>query len=812
MAFPSPSQRKILEERYFCKALNETTWEQLCARVADAVAAAEPPDRRPAIRDEFFRLLEGRIFLPNTPTLFNAGTPGGGSMMACNVRNPEDSMESILDALKWAGLVSKHGGGTGFGLSKLRAKGSPVRSTHGKACGPLAAARTLAAVSQMITQGGKRAGANMGVLDVRHPDVAAFVDCKAREGRWLLDLPATLAGRLEASGELSKDEAAEFVEYCRGAALFQLFNLSVSVDDAFMAAVAALEDWKAGAARDVPPDAPWLEVLPCGKTIEELWTAIVAQATATGDPGILFLDRIQRFARLQSPREIVSTNPCGEMPLPSDGSCNLGSIDLSKFVVPGEDGKPAFAWGNFSYVVATATRFLDDVLETNSFPVPEIDAVSRAERRLGLGVMGWADLLLRLGIPYDSEEALALADKIGAALCLESHRESYVMARERGPFPLFEQVEGLTWSPGDGPAPRCLWDPRRPRRNAITTTVAPTGSISRIAGCFGGIEPHFRAGFEDRAMAESGGLGFAWASDAVAEAVAGHDGSVAEAEEWLRETRGWKPANEIPVAWHVRHQAAWQKWVDASISKTLNLDRGATEADVAEAYLMAFREGCKGVTVYRDGSKARQPLAAVPTPPGAAQRPQTGSPEPARPERRRRPEVVDARTYRIETAEGKMYVTVGFDERRMPFEVFAKLGKAGTTRNADLDAVSKLVSDMFRMNVHPARIVRTLRGIRSMPFGFGEDRVESVPDAIAQVVDRYMTETFGPGWGAAFGWRINDAVPEEEGAAPAPDPRQAALPLEVPARREFVACPDCGAEVVAETGCVRCSVCSWSRC
>lgn len=514
---------------------------------------------------------------------------------------------------------------------------------------------------------------------------------------------------------------------------------------------------------------------------------------------------------------------CGEQPIPSNGSCNLGSIDLSKFVLDPFAEDARFDAVRFEKVVATAVRFLDDVIDLNNNPMPEIAEVSRRERRLGLGVMGWADLLLKLGVRYDSDEAIKLADRIGRIFSAAAHQASYALADERGPFPLWKQVEGRKWEPGlHGTAnPPNLFDPKRPRRNAAVTTVAPTGTLSRIAGCSGGIEPHFRAGFVDMALRDSGGLGFVWASETIEgflsgtkETNPGETDVVAGAERLLAERFGWRGANEIPVYWHVAHQAAWQRWIDASISKTVNLDASATEADVADAFVRAFRSGCKGITVYRDGSKDMQPLNAVakkeePAPPAPAPK----KAEAPRPERRRRPEVVDAKTYRIETAEGKMYVTIGHDERKMPFEIFCRLGKAGTTRNADLDAVSKLVSDMFRMNVHPARIVRTLRGIRSMPFGFGEDRVESVPDAIAQVVDRYMTETFGPGWGAAFGWRINDAVPEAEGeAAAAPDPRQAALPLEVPARREFVACPDCGAEVVAETGCVRCSVCSWSRC
>ena len=273
MAFPSPSQRKILEERYFCKALNETTWADVCRRVAGAVASVEPetPDlRRERAREEFERVLLAREFLPNTPTLFNAGVPGGGSMMACNVRNPEDSMESILDAFVWAGLVSKYGGGTGFGFSKLRAKGAPIKSTHGKACGPLAVAKGLAAVSQMITQGGKRPGANMGVLDAEHPDVAEFVECKARESRWLLETPKAVAERALAEGTMTEGEAKEFVDHCRSAALFQLFNLSVSVDDRFMEAAAAYQAWKDEGGVDSPDGARWTRKLPCGKTVAEL--------------------------------------------------------------------------------------------------------------------------------------------------------------------------------------------------------------------------------------------------------------------------------------------------------------------------------------------------------------------------------------------------------------------------------------------------------------------------------------------------------------------------------------------------------------
>jgi ribonucleoside-diphosphate reductase alpha chain len=1144
-------------------------------------------------------------------------------------------MESILECSRLSGMVQKFGGGVGVNLSKLRAKGKAIRSTHGKACGPIAVMKYLAATSQMVTQGGSRAGANIAILDVEHPDAVEFIKVKATESERLLEAARAYAAGEVAAGRWSKEEGDRHVAYCSNAGMFQLFNLSLAVNRGFMTAAMAYEAWKASGRQKADSEAKlWQRILPCGQSVAEVWDLIVSMAARTGDPGLVFMDRIREIAKTQSPNEIAGTNPCGEVPLPAGGSCNLGSIDLSKFVDDGRSvGKApedCIDWEGLEETIRLGVRFLDDVIDVNRHADPLIEKVNKEERRLGLGVMGWADMLLKLGIPYASNEAVQFAERVGTFFCSVAHNASYDLAEERGPFPLWEKLKDV--DPPDGQVVGCSWrgfDETIPRRNAAVTCIAPTGTISLLAGCSSGIEPHFDAGYVHSGMADRGGVGFVWASETILRMVQRHcalnvGNEVKAGREMLRDA-GWLPANDVPIGYHIQHQAVWQRNIDSSISKclaagtlvptdkglmriedfsdveqddtfkepkdsfmtgghrivshyraglkqstrvrldngteivgatqshrvltidgwkllgelqpqkdyviggfekshgigsmtiewtdvfnnnanrivtpkqmspdlaewlgmlaadggmlestgcvgltkknvdvenrfrelsqnlfgvnprkaidarngtvtqiltsrnlcryvisligvgayektvpdqillgnaeeklaflrglsldgyvtegyglcvyggmskklayyaseiarsfglpqvylgtkkvvgaskhgspayqvvvscelqglisciethknispvmrdyrvlltdgladqvmnecdskspiystwrsikqrkhrfayrstveavggsidtpvyrvthvedaglvelfdvevedshqylvngivshnTVNMSHSATEADVAKVYLMAYREGCKGCTVYRDRCKAEQVLNKVEEKPREEKEAHPVPEAPAAPvaakpvgqkrARKQRPRVVKSVTYKVETAEGKMYLTVGYDEARMPFELFVKLGKTGTSTNGYLDAICKLISDELRLGAHPFFVVRALRGIRTVPHGMGPNRVLSVPDAIGKVLEEYMVENFGPEWGAAYGWFVPQAEAHEDGGNGGNGHEITLSAIERLPAAEVRNCPECGNELVLATGCFQCMVCGYSKC
>lgn len=832
----------ILKNRYFAKDLQETTWTDLCGRVANAVAAAEPVDEnRDHWAERFYKeLLFPRIFLPNTPTWINAGLPGKRTLSGCFVLPLEDTMESILECSRLFGMVQKFGGGTGVNLSNLRPKGQRIQSTHGKACGPLAVLKYLGATSQMITQGGVRQGANMAVMSVYHADVIDFINCKAEESKYLLELPLNFVQEQVNQGHWTKEKAQEFVDYCRTAGVFQLFNLSVSVDRAFMETVEEYENFKIGnPGCSNPEKSSFNKKLPCDLTIAEVWDLIVKQATASGDPGLLFLDRAQAIGELQSPLPLIGTNPCGEQFLPAYGSCNLGSIDLSKFV---EGDKPNWKdhinWKKLQKVIQLSVRFLDNVVSINKHADSTIDKVNQDERRLGLGIMGWADLLLQLQVPYDSEEALLIAEEMAKFFQIHAHNASQELSKEKGVFPLFNELYVQIVPPN---LTRINFPDfvdyshqyLKKRRNAAITTIAPTGTISLIAECSSGIEPHFRAGYIHQGMKEHGGLGFIWASETIKKIAKGHNTDDPEKQLQLvnkdLKNRGWKDANTITVEWHLRHQAAWQKHIDSSISKTVNLEHSAQESDVAHAYVSAYKMGNKGCTVFRDRCKPFQVLEdpkPVETkfiqiesdkidPPGEITVSST-IPKKVNGQRTRRPRPrkVEGVTYKVETGEGKMYLTINFDGDKMPFELFAKLGKAGTNVSGYLDAISKLASDMFRSNIHPFFVIRALRGIKTTPFGFGPAKVLSVPDAIARTLEEYLSETFGPNWGSSFGWI---PIQQDEAAAAFSLNPPVILPMNSPKsetwfKLETKLCLRCQTEMIPNSGCYTCPTCGDSKC
>jgi ribonucleoside-diphosphate reductase alpha chain len=547
---------RVLERRYLLRDEGGRVVESpadLFGRVARAAARAEPEGRRAEAAERFLARMDALEFLPNSPTLMNAGRDRG-QLAACFVLPIEDDLASIFDALKWAALIHQSGGGTGFSFSRLRPKGDVVRTTHGVASGPVSFMRVYDAATETIKQGGVRRGANMAVLSAEHPDVLEFVDAKRGPG-------------------------------------LENFNLSVAAPDALFEAAARGGPWALRHPRS-------------GEAVREvdartLLDRIASAAWESGEPGLVFRDRVEAANPTPDLGPIEAVNPCGEQPLLPFEACTLGSVNLSRF---GRDGEVDF--GSLGACVRDGVRFLDDVLDVNAWPLPEIARISQRNRKIGLGVMGWADLLVRLGLPYDAPEALALADRLMGFVRGEAHAESEALARERGPFP--------GW-----PTSALARAGLPPRRNATVTTIAPTGTLALIAGCSSGIEPLFaltylRRALDDAELREEHPLLLRALRDAGAEAALpavrtmGRARGVPGVPEGV--ARVFATAHDVTPEAHVRTQATFQRHVDNGVSKTINLPRSATVEDVASAFRLAFELGCKGITVYRDGSRERQVL------------------------------------------------------------------------------------------------------------------------------------------------------------------------------------------------------------
>ncbi len=553
---------KVLQRRYLLRDSEGRIVEtpsQMFRRVARAIASVEEKRGSPAtpgLEERFYRMLVNLEFLPNTPTLMNAGT-SLGQLSACFVIPVEDSLESIFDAVKATALIHKTGGGTGFSFSRLRPQGDAVRTAGGAASGPVSFMKIFDATTEQIKQGGKRRGANMGVLSVHHPDIVEFVTAKSRLN------------------------------------VLQNFNLSVAVDDQFMRAADA-----GGSVELVNPRN--------GKTVKrvsakDLFSLIVTKAWETGDPGLLFIDEINRKNPTPGLGSIQATNPCGEVPLLAYESCNLGSINLAKMVVEGRIDRR-----RLGELVRDAVRFLDNIIEANRYPLKSIEKITKGNRKIGLGVMGFAEALIMMGIRYDSEQAVATARGIMRFIQRTSHEASRELARERGSFPNFA---GSVWEKkGLGRM-----------RNATTTTIAPTGTISIIAGCSSGIEPLFAISFvrdvmegtkllEVNPLFEETARKRGFYSAELMMKIA-QTGSVREMEEVPPEVRKlFVTALDIAPEWHVRIQAAFQESTDNAVSKTVNVPNEASPETVKESFLLAWKLKCKGITVYRYGSKPEQVL------------------------------------------------------------------------------------------------------------------------------------------------------------------------------------------------------------
>lgn len=574
----SPNQLKVLRNRYLLKDEDGKVIEtpsELFKRVAKNLAVVEKSDKRKKVEADFYEVMSRLEFLPAGRTLNNAGTPQS-QLANCFVLPVEDSMEGIFDAVKWMAMVHQRGGGTGFNFSKLRPKGDIVtKSTGGFATGPVSFMKVFDIATRQVMQGGKKRGANMGILNVDHPDILDFISAKSERGE------------------------------------IENFNISVGVTDDFMKAVDQDKEWHLRNQRTG-------EVVQTIRA-KTLMGQLVSMAWRTGDPGLIFLDPINRNnPLLEKYGRIDATNPCGEQPLHPFDACNLGSINLAKFVsyTPGVKGAhtPGVLWDRLRFVVRTGVRMLDDVIDACKYPLPQITETVRSNRRIGLGVMGWADMLYQLRVPYDSEEGIKLAKKIAKFIQDESWQMSSDLAKEKGTFPRWKESSFVKLG--------------RKVRNVAITTIAPTGSISMLSDASSGIEPVFALAYTKNVV-EDAGLSYInkyfakeldeslWADgdtehkvrDRMVREVA-DQGSVAHISGVPEEVKSvYRTAHDIAPDWHVKMQAAWQKYTDNAVSKTINFPHSATIDDVESAYMMAWKSGCKGITIYRDGSKDVQILS-----------------------------------------------------------------------------------------------------------------------------------------------------------------------------------------------------------
>ncbi|HHF98871.1 MAG TPA: vitamin B12-dependent ribonucleotide reductase [Candidatus Aerophobetes bacterium] len=735
----------VLKKRYLRKDKEGNiveTPEQMFKRVASNIASAdgkygEDKDGVKRTEEKFYRLMASLEFLPNSPTLMNAGTPLQ-QLSACFVLPVDDSIESIYEAIKYSALIHKSGGGTGFSFSRIRPKGSPVGTTSGVASGPVSFMKVFDASTEAIKQGGRRRGANMGILDVSHPDIMEFITCKEKEGE------------------------------------VRNFNISVAVTDNFMEAAQKGEDYELVDPRtgEVTGRLNAAEVL--DKIAEMAWK--------NGEPGLIFIDRINQFNPTPHIGKIEATNPCGEQPLLPYESCNLGSINLSKMV---KEGK--VDWEKLKSVVHTAVHFLDNVIDANKYPLPQIEKNTKENRKIGLGVMGFADMLVKLNIPYNSKKALNLAEKVMNFIQEESKKASAELAKKRGTFPNFKGS---------------IWDKKGIKvRNATTTTIAPTGSISMIADCSSGIEPIFSLVYYKHVLEgekllyinsefEKVAREKGFYSRKLMEKIAENKGScqnIAEIPEEIKKV--FVTALDISYQDHVKMQAVFQKYTDNAVSKTINMPDHTTKSEVKDAFLLAWKLGCKGITIYRDKSRKEQVLNA-------------GKKEEKALAPRPRPKVTYGMTREIRTGCGDLYVTITEDEKGEPFEVFAQLGKSGGCAASQTEAIGRLASLALRSGIPWSLVVKQLKGIScDRPWGLGKNKILSCADAVGKAIEMYIEEKIR-----------TDFFPEGKKT-----PSRRIISEEKPEKslkkRKIGACPECGSSTIEyEGGCFVCKSCGYSEC
>src|SRR5438876_4706167 len=879
--------RRVPRERYLSRKDGEVTEtpEEMCWRVATSIAAGEARyGRTPAavreIAEAFYDMMVEGEFLPNSPTLMNAGKGNGLQYSACYVLPVGDSMEEIFDSVKAAAIIHKSGGGTGFAFSRLRPKDDIVTSTGGRASGPVSLLRVFNGATEAVKQGGTRRGANMGILRVDHPDILEFIDCKLDGGitNFNISVAATekfmdaldkgeeydlinprtglVAGRLSAKEVFDRIVSAAWRTGDPGMVFIDRINASPANPTPELGQVEATNPCVTGDTLVATPGG-WrradaiqpgdiIETIEGPKPLQQVevnfGTEVFCVDFADGghlvvtaahqfyvrtDRG-LFLpvrldrcrigDEVQTFHAgvggtakilkieaagiattydLYEPQtdtwitEGYVSRGCGEQTLLPNEACNLGSLNVAKFARKADDGEMSIDWDEMERVVRLGVRFLDDVIEMNTYPLPQIDETVKSNRRIGLGIMGWADLLFLLGISYDGQEAIDLADRLMSFVKEKSHDQCAKLAEERGPFP--------NWS-------KSIYKDVRPMRNSTVTTIAPTGTISMIAGCSSGIEPIFALAFQHRVQQPDGERVLTFVNETF-EKIAKAKGMYSDAlkEEIARRgslhgipgvpeeaARVFKTSHEIGYEWHVRHQAAFQRSTDNGVSKTINLPNGASEADVASAYRLAWELGCLGITVFRDGCKGEQVLnvgvgakkdkAAPAAPPMAAMviKP--------------RPHSLKGTTYRMETPIGTAYITINETKEGEAFEVFAQVGKGGSETMAVAEARGRLISLTLRLpsplSAQRRReevIIQLSRIGGAQPTGFGPSKILSLPDAIARTLAEHIGQV-----------KVTEAPP----STPA-NGKKAIGDL----------CKECGqATFVYEEGCKKCLSCGFNEC
>lgn len=727
---------------------------------------------RAAAEELFYRLMASLDFLPNSPTLVNAGRELQ-QLSACFVLPVPDSIDGIFDAIRHTAIIHKSGGGTGFAFSRLRPANDRVQSTMGVASGPVSFMKVFDAATEAIKQGGTRRGANMGILRVDHPDIDLFIEMKS-------DM-TTLTN----------------------------FNISVAVTDAFMKAV---ED---GADYDLVN--PKSGEVVAQRNAREIWERMVGNAWKNGDPGVIFIDRINESRANPVPKRgpIESTNPCGEQPLYPFDSCNLGSIALQRFVT-GDPGSREVDWDRLGVIVRQTVHFLDNVIEMNVYPIPEIAETSHAIRRIGLGVMGWADMLIKLGVPYDSEEALQLARKIMGFIQQEADAASQQLAAVRGNFP--DWTDSIYGPRGpEGP---------RPMRNSTRTTIAPTGTLSIIADCSSGIEPAFALAFVrshhldkddpskrtelfevNNTFEEAARAGGFYSEELIRFlAEGGHLEEREEAPGWAK--RLFVTAHDIAPEWHVRMQAAFQECTDNAVSKTINFANSATVDDVRLAYELAYRAGCRGITIYRDGSREMQVLkhAEKSDAQKAVEAAQALIQQHAGPVRRKLPDERSAITHKFRVGEQEGYMTVGLFDDGSPGEVFINVNKQGSTVSGLMDTVAMLTSYALQYGVPIQELASKLKNTRFEPSGPTSNKQIPIATSIVDYVFRWLELKFsGERAGAQPTLIPADEVVRSTGV----DMFTAHHDDSVPSG---VGCPDCGAVLFYGEGCLICRNCGYNKC
>jgi ribonucleoside-diphosphate reductase alpha chain len=736
----TPQALFILEKRYLKKNENKEvieTPEEMFYRVADTIAKVDliynPNANIDEIREKFYEMMVSLEFLPNSPTLMNAGRPLG-QLSACFVLPIEDSLISIFDGLKYAALIHQSGGGTGFSFSKLRPKGDIVRTTGGIASGPISFMKVFDSATETIKQGGVRRGANMGILRIDHPDIIDFIKLKDEEG------------------------------------VLSNFNISVAVTDKFMEAVLNDEEYELINPRNK-------EILKRLRA-KEVFNLIVKQAWKNGEPGIIFIDEINRKNPTPEIGEIESTNPCGEQPLLPFESCNLGSINLSKMVKE-KDGEFEIDWNKLRETIYNAVHFLDNVIDANYYPLKEIEEITKANRKIGLGVMGFHDLLIKLKVPYNSQKARDIAEEIMKFIKDKAREKSSQIAEERGVFPNWE---------------KSIYKKENIKlRNATLTTIAPTGSISIIANCSSGIEPIFALAyrrsvslgewfeihplFKEYLLKE--GL---YSEDLIQKVI--EKGSIQEIDEFPESAKKiFVTALDISPEDHILMQASFQKYVDNAVSKTVNLRNSATEEDVKKIFLLAYKLKLKGVTVYRDKSRITQVLKV-----------EEGRNMKEKLKPRPRPQLTRGITLKMKTGCGNLYVTINEDELGI-CEVFSTLGKAGGCAASQTEAISRLISLSLRSGIDINSIIKQLKGIRCpSPIRNEEgEYILSCSDAIAKALEKYIIIKEGKNYSkiSTLNLENKDELYKEYSGIP---------------------CPECGAPLDAQESCFTCRICGYSKC